>query len=108
MKPALTIENLTDPLTGAPAGGTCNGTGLWIIWQRGPMRTPEGLRPHTGAFVETVIEAALQRLRFYQTTQFACDENDQAIIKLCEALHWLHARTERRRAAGTEGTYEGA
>lgn len=60
-----------------------------------------------GAFVEHVIEAAVNRLEFYQSTQFRCRENALAITKLEEALLWLGSRTARREAAGTEGTHAG-
>jgi hypothetical protein len=93
---------------GRPAGGSVRGVGLSIDWQNGPLgRDEERIAPN-GAFVETVIEAALQRIEHYQTLQFKCRENALAITKLEEALHWLNARTQRREAQGVEGTHKGS
>lgn len=93
---------------GRPNGGTVFGVGLSIQWQRGPLGRGEDRMEPNGAFVETVIEAARQRIEFYQSTQFKCRENALAITKLEEALHWLRSRTQRRETAGTEGTHAGA
>ena len=57
--------------------------------------------------METVIAAALQRLEFYQSGKFTCRENALAITKLEEALHWCHARTQRRESQQVEGTHFG-
>ena len=93
---------------GRPAGGTVRGVGLAIDWQNGPLgRDAERIQPN-GAFVETVIYAALQRIEHYQAGQFKCRENALAITKLEEALHWLNSRTNRREAGKTEGTHVGA
>jgi len=59
-----------------------------------------------GAFVDDVIEAARQRLEFYQKAsngRFACRENAIAITKLEEALHWLYARRMEREIRGVQG-----
>lgn len=91
---------------GNPAGGLVLGTGLNIKWQNGPLgRGAERLEPN-GAFVETVIAAALQRIEHYQTSKFKCRENALAITKLEEALHWLNARTQKRESRGVEGTHQ--
>jgi hypothetical protein len=57
--------------------------------------------------VETIIEAAKDRLEYYQSTQFRCQENQQAIYHLTDALAILNVRTSRREAAGVEGTHGG-
>lgn len=88
-----------------PTGGSVSGTGIDIRWQNGPLGRGEGRREPNGAFVETVIEAARQRIAFYQDSKFSCRENALAITKLEEALHWLNSRTARREAAGVEGTH---
>lgn len=95
---------------GRPAGGVVDGIGLHIEWQNGPLGAPDdpNRKAPNGAFVETVIAAALQRIEHYQSTQFRCRENALAITKLEEALHWLNARTNRRLAANTEGTHLGS
>jgi hypothetical protein len=90
---------------GNPAGGQVLGNGLLINWQKGPLgRGAERLRPN-GAFVETVIAAALQRIEYYQSSRFKCRENALAITKLEEALHWLNHRTQAREARKVEGTH---
>lgn len=92
---------------GNPTGGTSKSKGVHIEWQDGPLGTLEGerLEPN-GAFVETVIQIAVDRLEFYNSSKFRCRENSLAITKLEEALHWLNARTKRRVVAGIEGTHQ--
>lgn len=90
-----------------PAGGYVLGTGLQINWQNGPLGRGDNRSEPNGAFVETVIQAAIQRIIYYNDNGFGCRENSLAITKLEEALHWLNARTQRREQAGTEGTHEG-
>jgi len=92
---------------GNPSGGTASGLGLSIAWQDGPL----GREPATpnGAFVDDLIEAARQRLEFYQKAaggKFACRENALAITKLEEALHWLYARRMEREKRGVQGTHQ--
>lgn len=91
---------------GNPAGGRTRGVGIDIDWQAGALvRGGDRFEP-TGAFVEGVIQAALGRLEYYQSTKFKCRENALAITKLEEALHWLQHRTADREARGVEGTHE--
>lgn len=97
---------------GNPAGGKTIGLGIDIDWQNGPLgRGEERLEPN-GAFVEGVIAAAIDRLKFYQEGEipgavgkFACRENALAITKLEEALHWLDHRTADREEREVEGTH---
>ena len=110
MKQEVKSEQRVDG-NGNPAGGTARGTGIVIDWQNGPLKhtDPSGLvveRKPTGAFVEGVIQAVLDRMQFYQQTQFACLENEAAIECLEEALSHLNSRTARREAAGIEGTHQ--
>lgn len=91
---------------GMPAGGYVEGVGLRIYWQNGPLGRGEDRLAPNGAFVETVIAAARQRLDHYQGTRFACNENQLAIDALDAALVALNSRTARREAAGTEGTHQ--
>ena len=108
MMQAIKTDNTLDE-KGNPTGGTVEGVGLSITWQNGPLgRGNERVAPN-GAFVEGCIEAARQRIAFYQSAsngRFACRENALAITKLEEALHWLNARTASREARGVEGTHE--
>ena len=93
-----------------PDGGEVESVGIQITWQRGPLRVDgsDVLLPPNGAFVETVIEVAKHRLEFYQTTQFRCEENAEAIKKLGEAIEVLQSRIKRREVEGTLGTYTGS
>lgn len=93
---------------GNPAGGEVKGTGLNIEWQNGPLGRGAERKEPNGAFVETVISAALQRIEWYQTAsdgKFKCRENAIAITKLEEALLWLDKRTRERETRGVEGTH---
>lgn len=90
-----------------PTGGSVRGTGLSIDWQNGPLGRGDERKEPNGAFVETVIAAALQRIEAYQASKFKCRENALAITKLEEALHWLNARTNRREYQKVEGTHAG-
>lgn len=91
---------------GNPTGGFVKGVGLIIDWQDGPLGRGEDRREPNGAFVETVIAAALQRLQFYNEGKFRCRENSLAITHLEEALHWLNARTQNREKREVEGLHE--
>ena len=99
------ISENHDDRGGNPAGGLVEGVGLSIKWQDGPLgRDGERVDPN-GAFVETVIAAALQRIEYYQSGKFKCRENALAITKLEEALHWMNHRTASREARQVEGTH---
>ena len=110
MNQQLTCVNLSDD-EGNPTGGHANGVGINISWQDGPLGRGDDRMPPNGAFVEGVIEAALQRLQYYQSAslgRFACKENELAILELQGALFQLDRRTQRREAEGVEGTHEGS
>jgi len=68
---------------GNPAGGKTEGVGIQIQWQNGPLGRGAERKEPNGAFVEGVIAAALDRLKFYQTAsggRFNCRENALAMI----------------------------
>lgn len=107
MRQTLSIYNGTDS-SGNPAGGSVSGTGVSISWQNGPLGRGADRQPANGAFVEGVIEAARQRLAFYQAAnggKFACRENELAIAHLESALTILDERTKAREARQVEGTH---
>lgn len=89
-----------------PAGGVSSSRGLSISWQNGPLGCGDNRKEPNGAFVETVIRAALDRLEFYQCGNFACDENDTAIRRLQYALDALESRTKDRETRAVEGTHQ--
>ncbi len=101
---------------GNPAGGRSVATGIWIDWQNGPLGRGEDRIEPNGAFVETLVAMAIDRLQWYNGDgkyaedsgkKFRCRENSLAITHLEEAQHWLNHRTARRETANTEGTHEG-
>ena len=99
----LTCTNKTDA-DGNPTGGEVVGTGLTIHWHNGP-RTPDAegnMAPSNGAFVEDAIYAAKQRLEFLQSSEYATDENQEAIEHLHQALVALDKRRKDRQARGVE------
>lgn len=100
------VNKLDD--AGKPAGGYVRGKGIDIDWQNGPLGRPDGptgrAEPN-GAFVETVIHSAEQRLSWYNASGFGCEENEMAIAHLQKALVWLNKRTARREFLGIEGTH---
>ena len=109
MMQEFVAHNYTD-VEDRPAGGTVEAIGLHIEWQKGPLGEEgvDRLEPN-GAFVETVIAAALQRIEWYQTVsrgRFACDQNAWVITRLEEALKFLDERTKERLQRGVEGTHK--
>ena len=102
----LECSNVIDD-SGNPSGGSVISAGIAIYWQNGPLGRPP--KQATGAFVEDVIEAARQRIEFYQKAsggKFQCRENALAITKLEESLHWLHSRRVEREARGVQGEHK--
>lgn len=107
MRVGFKAANFVDE-QGNPTGGSVKGTGIWIAWQDGPLGRGEDRRGPNGAFVEDVIDAARQRILFYQDAsegRFGCEENRTALIALTEALEALDSRTQRREERGIEGTH---
>lgn len=92
---------------GNPGGGCSHGTGFCISWQNGPLGPPEARIAPNGAFVETIVAAARDRIQHYQESRFACDENAEAIEHLTKALEAMNRRTARRTQQGVEGTHKG-
>lgn len=91
-----------------PTGGFAAGVGFDITWQDGPLGRGDDRQEPNGAFVETILAVCKQRLEFYQTAnagKFNCHENAFAIRSLTAALEALELRTQRREAAGVEGTH---
>lgn len=96
----LTLDNHTND-AGQPSGGSVTGLGISIHWQDGPL----GENPENGAFVESVLHAAIQRIEYYQTTPLSCPENSYALTALGTAQAWLSRRTDARVARGVKGTH---
>lgn len=103
MKQQVKSNHGTDA-AGNPAGGMTTGLGIHISWQHGPLGRGEERIPPNGAFVEGVIQAAVDRIEFYQRSAFRCEENAAALGCLYDALGHLAARTADREDRGVEGT----
>lgn len=88
-----------------PAGGVSNGRGFTISWQNGPLGRGEERKEPNGAFVEDIIQVAIGRLRFYQASRFACEENALALSALEGAAVELDKRTRGREERQVEGTH---
>ncbi len=91
---------------GNPAGGETFGPGFAIYWQNGPLAIDGVRKEPNGAFVEHIIEAAIDRLEYYQDSKFKSNYNEEAIKSLKNALSSLNQRTKDREARGVEGTHE--
>jgi hypothetical protein len=104
MKQPFFSENWSDENEN-PAGGVASGRGFTISWQNGPLGRDENRREPNGAFVETIIAAACERIIFYQQSRFNCEENQQAVEYLVKALETLDSRTKNREARLVEGTH---
>lgn len=123
MRNKVTYHNWTDR-NGNPAGGVAFGNGFTISWQNGPLGrhhpncipgNADGDRgtcvngcmrkDPNGAFVEDVLVAVIERLKFYQNGRFACQHNEEALGCLGKALDLLNERTRDRSERGVEGTH---
>ena len=106
------MDNQTRSFTdheGRPDGGHSFGPGYTIAWQRGPLVNEKGEHiERNGAFIEEIIQAAADRLAVMQQTQFACCENETALLCLRGARRALQCRQLRRAAEGTAGSHRGA
>ena len=71
-----------------------------IRFQNGPIKE-FGVNGITN---EDLIAVVIDRIRGFQSGDFACRDNALALTKLEEALMWLRNRTNNREARGIEGT----
>ena len=60
----------------------------------------------TGAFVEDVVDAVINRMEFYQSSKFACDENSEALQALRVAWNCMMERRRDRDQRGVLGKHE--
>ncbi len=105
MKQGFKSEHWNDE-NGNPSGGNTFGTGFAISWQNGPLGRDETRKEPNGAFVEDIIAAVIDRIDYYQKSQFKSDYNQKAIEYLILANKELNARTidrEKRKVEGTHG-----
>lgn len=57
-----------------------------------------------GIQIEDLIAIAIDRLQGFQAGEFACEENNIALLRLNHAQRMLNNRTIMRRERGVEGT----
>ena len=88
-----------------PAGGVSSGRGFTISWQNGPLGRGNDRKEPNGAFVESVLDAVIARIEFYQESKFCCEENAVALDHLRDAARSLDMRTRGREARDVEGTH---
>ena len=105
MRTGFNAKNTLDE-KGNPTGGHVIGLGIYIYWQNGPLGRGDDRKLPNGAFIEDVIAACVDRLRFYETTRFACANNVDAIFHLESALEALAFRTKEREDRFVEGLHE--
>ena len=101
-KNGFTSDHIVDN-HGNPAGGVSRKKNAVVYWQNGPVESDEDIN---GAFVEDIIDIAIDRIDFYQGSQFNCAENDAALKHLNIANKCLNYRTEKRDEAGVEGSHK--
>lgn len=92
-----TASNPSDPFVsrhGQPA------THATVLFQNGPV----GEVGINGITNEALLAVVIDRLRGFQSGQYACRENALALTNLEQAMHWLHHRTRDRTVRGVEST----
>lgn len=73
-----------------------------ILFQKGSIKE---VGPN-GIFLEDLLGVCIDRLNCFQTSEFACLENEVALRYVKGAFNVLTNRTARRVEQGTEGTLE--
>ena len=73
-----------------------------IHFQNGPI-LEDGFNGISGEALLAIVE---DRLIGFQSGQFACSENANALTKIQEAMMWLQKRTMDRMKRGVEGTHK--
>ncbi len=71
-----------------------------LKFQNGPIKEA-GLN---GISQEALLAIVIDRLESFQDGQYACAENELALIQIQTAMMWLQKRTRDRLARGVEGT----
>lgn len=85
-----------------PIGGGERRPVSWNIqFQNGPIGETGDIN---GIGNEALLAVLIDRMRGFQSGQFACRENAIALTYLEDAMHWLQHRTRQRLTRGVEGT----
>ncbi|MEY5098079.1 MAG: hypothetical protein RJA36_798 [Pseudomonadota bacterium] len=74
-----------------------------LLFQNGPI-AEVGVN---GITHEALLAVVIDRMEGFQAGPYKCNENALALAHLKQAVGHLHARTQRREQAGTEGTHQG-
>lgn len=77
-------------------------TEVYIQFQKGARK--DGHARH-GILDNDLLEIVRDRLRCFQHGEFACHENEMALIHVEEALMWMNKRAEDRAERNVLGTY---
>lgn len=72
-----------------------------VHFQEGPIKEA-GIN---GVNNEDLVAMVIERLKCFQKSEFACEENAEAIEHFENGLRALRKRTEKREARGVEGTH---
>lgn len=105
MKQGIKSEHWSDQ-DGNPAGGCTYGVGFSISWQNGPLGRGEERKEPNGAFVGDVLDAVRNRLEFYQSGKFNCEQNRLVLSHINQAMVTLQHRTIDRESRQVEGTHQ--
>lgn len=73
-----------------------------IAFQNGPIKEV-GVN---GCHIEDLILICVDRLCYFQSTEYSCEENAAAINSLMDAVQHLRSRTAGKEMRGVEGTSE--
>lgn len=72
-----------------------------ISIQKGPVQDA-GLN---GIFIEDLILICIDQLKYFQRSDFRCEENEAALRHLKDALATIRARQYERQLRGVQGKY---
>lgn len=75
---------------------------LFINFQKGARSAPDARH---GVLDNDLLEIVRDRLKAFQTGDYACHENEMALIHVEEALMWMNRRVEDRAEREVLGTY---
>lgn len=73
-----------------------------ILFQNGPLGAAGGTN---GVGNEELLRIVAHRLQCFQSSPYACVENEEALCAVLSALEALDSRTQRRQNLGIEGTH---
>lgn len=81
---------------------TSGATAAIVKFQKGPVQE-EGLN---GIFMEDLILICIDQLEHFQNSEFACQENEDTLRHLRDALHSIRSRQYDRTLRGVQGRNE--